>query len=82
MIFGPTKPGIGWKVACRRFDELRQEFGLEIPNHDLETLQLHCSLAWTMSTLRLPKDPQEWWFCGPKQGVALSFITSIPTHNL
>eukprot|EP00434_Breviolum_minutum_P019361 symbB.v1.2.017068.t1/scaffold1283.1/size126978/7 len=37
-----------------------QEFGLQIPNHDLDTLQLHCSLAWTMeTTLRLPKDPQE-----------------------
>ena len=37
----------------------RQDFGLEISDHDLETLQLHCSLAWTMSSLTLPGEPKD-----------------------
>ncbi|CAL1132670.1 unnamed protein product [Cladocopium goreaui] len=44
---------------AQRLRGCAQDFGLEISDHDLETLQLHCSLAWTMSSLTLPGEPKE-----------------------
>ena len=39
---------------------MRREFGLETSEHDVEALQLHCSLAWTVDKgMTLPDNCQE-----------------------
>eukprot|EP00438_Fugacium_kawagutii_P034056 Skav232731 [mRNA] locus=scaffold1843:118498:123479:- [translate_table: standard] len=46
------------RLSCRK-QLSRHDFGLEMSDHDLEHLQLHCSLASTVTALTLPGEPKD-----------------------